>query len=284
MTQSLRNQTILITGAASGLGRQLALELGRAGAAIAAVDLQPEPLEALVAELRANRAPGAWAVASVTDRTRLEAAVAALEERLGPIDVLIANAGIAIAMPADRFCPEDLEQQVQVNLVGVANSIAAVLPAMLERGSGHLVAISSLGSFRGFFHGAGYCASKAGVNALMDSLRLELRPRGIRCTTVCPGWIRTPLAKSFALPKPGALDVDQAARRIVRAVRRQSSFCAFPLASRVVVSLLRWLPNFLTDGPIRAYMSRRQGTAPKPGSPPRPQGRSVSHAASGPAN
>ncbi len=75
---------------------------------------------------------------------------------------------------------------IRVNLVGVANSIAAVTAGMLERRRGQIVAISSLASFRGFPHMAGYCASKAGVNALLDSLRVELKPLGIDVTTICP--------------------------------------------------------------------------------------------------
>jgi NAD(P)-dependent dehydrogenase (short-subunit alcohol dehydrogenase family) len=250
---SLAGRVVLITGAASGLGRELALEMATQGARVAAVDLQAEGLKSLVAAIG-----GDWAVADVTDYPGLSAAVANLERRLGPVDILIANAGIARAMPALDFRPEDLHAQVAINLVGVANSIAAVLPGMLRRGRGQLVAISSLASYRGALHGAGYCASKAGVNALMDSLRLELRPRGIVCTTVCPGWIRTPLAQRFHLPKPGTMDADETARRIVRAVRRKRSFVAFPLTSRLVVALVSWLPAFLVDGVVRYYLSRNE--------------------------
>jgi NAD(P)-dependent dehydrogenase (short-subunit alcohol dehydrogenase family) len=253
---SLAGRVVLITGAGSGLGRELALALAAQGARIAAVDLNTEGLESLVATLGADRA--AAAVADVTDRAGLFAACAALQRQLGPVDILIANAGIARAMPVDDFRPEDLQAQVGINLVGVANSIAAVLPGMLRRGSGQLVAISSLASYRGALHGAGYCASKAGVNAMMDSLRLELKPRGITCTTICPGWIRTPLAKGFNLPKPGTMDADQAARKIVNAIRRRRTFVAFPLPSRLVVALVAWLPAFLVDGVIRHYLSRKQ--------------------------
>ncbi len=253
---SLRDHVVLITGAGSGLGRQLALELAREQAFIAAVDLHAAPLQSLAEEIGTGRA--AWAIADVGNRAALAAAVADLERRLGAIDVLIANAGIGLEMPADEFRPEDLEKQVRVNLVGVANAVGAVLPGMLRRGRGQLVAISSLAAYRGFPRGAGYCASKAGVNALMDSLRTELRPRGIHCTTVCPGWIRTPLAQGMALPRPGSMDADRAARRIVRAVRGQRSFVAFPFLSRAVVALLARLPAFLVDGPMRAYLERHR--------------------------
>ncbi len=253
MSSTPRGPVVLITGAGGGLGRELARQLARRGAIIAAIDLEVTLLDSLRAEVG-----GAGAIADVTDRLALQTAVATLEARLGPIDVLIANAGIGRETPAVDFRAQDVEAQVRVNLVGVANSVAAVLPGMLARGRGHVVAVSSLASYRGIWHGAGYCASKAGVNALMDSLRLELKPLGIDCTTVCPGWIRTPLAQRFSLPKPATLDVEAAARHIVGAVARRRRFYAFPLAARLVMAALRWLPAVLTDAPIRHYFSRNQ--------------------------
>jgi len=253
MSLSFQGAVVLITGAGSGLGRQLALQLAHKGAIIAAVDLHAEPLRALIDEVG-----GAWAVADVTDQAGMQAAVGALQDKLGPIDMLIANAGIACETPAAHFRPADVEAVVRVNLLGVANSIGAVLPEMLARGRGHLVAVSSLASYRGMWHGAGYCASKAGVNALVESLRLEVRPLGIRCTTVCPGWIRTPLAQRFTLPKPGTLSVEKAARRIVRAIERGKRFDAFPLVSRLGMSLLGWLPTGLADSFVRRYFKRNE--------------------------
>src|SRR5262249_14332764 len=140
-------QVALITGAGSGLGRELALRLGQEGAAIAALDLKPEPLAALAKELPGRRV--AWAVADVTDRPTLRAAVSGLSQELGPIDLLVANAGIGMVNSALAFRAEDFEAQIRVNLIGVANSIEAVLPDMLKHRRGHLVAISSLASYRG---------------------------------------------------------------------------------------------------------------------------------------
>src|SRR5438874_5579250 len=191
MMTSLVNRVDLVTGAAGGLGRQLSLLLAAEGASVAAIDLQPEPLAALAAELSGR--PFAWAVADVTDRAALAKAVDQTSSQLGAIDVLIANAGIGIVNSAVEFQAEVFEAQVRVNLIGVANSVEAVLPAMVERRHGHLVGISSLSSYRGLPKMLGYCASKSGLNALLEGLRVELKPFGITVTTICPGWIRTPL-------------------------------------------------------------------------------------------
>src|SRR5262245_498498 len=123
---SFSNQVVLITGAGSGLGRQLAKLLAGEGAAIATVDLKPDPLESLGKELGTVRY--AWTIADVTDVESLRRAVKELEQRVGPVDTLIANAGIGRDTSALNFHAEDVEAQIKVNLIGVANSIDAVLP------------------------------------------------------------------------------------------------------------------------------------------------------------
>jgi NAD(P)-dependent dehydrogenase (short-subunit alcohol dehydrogenase family) len=245
MASSFANRVAFITGAGSGLGRQLALTLAGEGAAVAGIDLDAGPLEKLAGELAGK--PFAWAVADVTDLAGLRRAAAGLEGRLGPIDLLFANAGIGRETSALDFHAEDVEAMVRVNLVGVANSIDAVLPNMLSRRRGHLVGISSLAAYCGLPLLAGYCATKAGVNALLEGLRPELRPHGIAVTIICPGWVRTPLTAAVKMPMPNILEVEDATRRIVEAVRRGKPFYAFPRPSVRQVRLRRWLPARLSD-------------------------------------
>jgi NAD(P)-dependent dehydrogenase (short-subunit alcohol dehydrogenase family) len=249
-----RDRMVLITGAASGIGRQLALTLAAAGARIAALDIQRFGLDALAAELKGR--PLACAVADVTDLPAMRAAVAALETRLGPTDVLIASAGIGRATSALDFHAGDVTAQLQVNLIGVSNSIAGVLPGMRQRGRGHLVALSSLASYRGLPRMAGYCASKAGLNALLDALRAELWPVGIAVTTVCPGWVRTPLTAPLNLPPGDMMEVEEAARRILAAIRSRRPFVAFPAGAAWQMRLLRCLPCRLGDWLARRYIAR----------------------------
>ena len=256
MSQPFDNRVVMITGACGGIGRELSFQMARLGAVIAAVDRDAEPLQQLAEKLQQQRLGVAWHVADVTDRDQLAAAVRDLEHRAGPISILVANAGIGLDTPAVGFPAEAFAQQIEVNLIGVANSIAAVLPGMLARRDGHLVAMSSLASYRGLPRMAGYCASKAGVNALMDSLRLELAGHGIRCTTICPGWIKTPLTENLDFPKPHILEVDQAVRIIADAIRRRRRFVAFPAPSRIPLEINRVLPTWLADAMARWYMRR----------------------------
>jgi short-subunit dehydrogenase len=118
---------------------------------------------------------------------------------------------------------------------------------MRRRRSGHLVALSSLASYCGLPRMAGYCASKAGVNALLDALRVELKPLGIAVTTICPGWVRTPLTAPIGLPASHMMEVDEAVRRMVRAIAARRPFLAFPAGNVWRVRLLRYLPRPLRD-------------------------------------
>jgi short-subunit dehydrogenase len=239
------DQMIVITGAGSGLGRGMARALAAEGAAVAAIDRAAAPLEDLAKELAGKRF--ASAIADVTDRTATIEAVRCLEAKLGPTDRLIANAGIGKPTGMHQFSAADFAEIIQVNLIGVANSVEAVLPGMIERKRGHLVVVSSLASFRGLPLMSAYCASKAGVNSLFDSMAVELRPLGIACSSICPGWIRTPLTDQIKFKMKNLLEIDQAVPRILDAIRRRKRFHAFPRQTAFILRILRWLPPAAAD-------------------------------------
>ena len=254
MKQSTQPQVILITGAARGLGRALAEEFARQHAKLALLDLPNSQWNGLANELKNLGVPQVHiASADVTNAEQLSRAIAESIEMVGPIDVLVANAGIGIDTPMTSFTLDGFKKQIDVNLVGVANSIAAVLPNMLQRQSGHIVVIASLSGYRGLPGLAGYCSSKAGVIALMDSVRVDLRKQGIRCTTVCPGWINTGVYHTLTSAKPGVTDLQTAARKIVGAVNRGKPFLAFPKWLWLLFVLNRNLPTRIGDWMLRVF-------------------------------
>ena len=116
---------------------------------------------------------------------------------------------------------------ITINVIGVVNSVAAVLPDMLKRGEGHLVAISSLASYRGMPKSGAYSASKAAVSTFFESLRVDLRRSGVTVTTIHPGFIRTPMTANRKKKLPFLLEVDDAACRIIRAIERRARTYAF---------------------------------------------------------
>jgi short-subunit dehydrogenase len=244
----------LITGAGNGIGRALAKLLAQEGYAIAAIDLRPEGLRSLADELQAQQKRAAWAQADVTDHAGLLQAVRDLEAQLGPIDLLVANAGIGIETGALAYSTLAMNNVLNVNLLGVSNSIGAVLPGMIERKRGHLVAISSVASYRGLPRMLAYSASKAGVNAIMDGLRVELAPLGIYTTTVCPGWVRTALTEKIEGKLDHLLEVDDAAREIAYAIRKKKVFYTFPRQMRWSMQFLTALPRSWQDWYLRRKM------------------------------
>ena len=249
-----RDRVALITGAGSGIGGELARRLAAEGARIAAIDRSPEGLDGLVSAL-----PGcsvATAVADVTDLAAMRRAVASLEATLGPTDLLIASAGIGRKTSAEEFSAEEINAHIQINLIGIVNSIDPVIAGMRQRRRGHLVALSSVASYHGLPFMGGYCASKAGVNALFDSLRLELGPMGIDVTTVCPAWIRTPMTQGLSLPAREVMTLEYAGGVILDAIRRKKAFVAFPRRMVWRVQLLRYLPVTWSDWLIRRDLMR----------------------------
>lgn len=245
----------LITGAGSGIGRALAKLLAHEGHAVAALDRREEGLRSLADDLQAQQKPIAWAIADVTDAAALQQATADLEAKLGPTDLLIASAGIGIETSGIFYSTDDMNKVLNVNLLGVSNSIGAVLPGMIRRRQGHLVAISSAASYRGLPRMLAYSASKAGVNAIMDGLRVELKPLGIHTTTVCPGWVKTQMTSNVSTNE-ALMEVDDAAREIAYAIARKKAFYTFPRQMRWRMRILTMLPRSWQDWYIARLMHR----------------------------
>jgi short-subunit dehydrogenase len=246
----------LITGAGSGIGRALAKLLAQEGYAIAAIDRREDGLRSLADELQAQQKSIAWGVADVTDPAGLLQTTRELEAKLGPTELLIANAGVGSATSGLNYNIAEMNRVISVNLLGVSNSIGAVLPGMIDRRRGHLVAISSVASYRGLPRMLAYSASKAGVNAIMDGLRVELKPMGIHVTTICPAWVRTPLTEMLGNKLEHMVEVDVAAQEIAYAIRRKLAFHAFPRAMRWKLGFILTWPRSWQDWYLARSISR----------------------------
>ena len=245
MRVSLQNKIVVITGASSGIGEALARELFRRGCRLGLIARRGDRLDSIANELSAVDRRVATAVADVSVRGQLVDAIAQIKNELGPIDIMIANAGIGPVEKVDPLQVDEIELMMRTNYLGTVYSVAAVLPEMLQRGSGQLVAISSLAAYKGLPGCWGYSASKAAINAFMEGLRLEVRDRGVRVTTICPGYVRTPLTEHNVGAMPGLMEPDAAARRIVRAMERCQPVLNFPWSTAVQVEVARWLPDWL---------------------------------------
>lgn len=245
MPQTFANQVAVVTGASSGIGWALAKTLAGQGCKVGIVARRADKLEALASEIRDAGGSAAYAAADVGDRRQTLAAIQAIIRQLGPADLLIANAGVGMPTKLEPFNVADTEQMFRVNLLGVVYSIEAVLPEMLHRRQGHLAAVSSLAAYKGMPGESGYCSSKAAVNVYMEGLRVPLRAHNIPVTTICPGFVRTPMTAVNQFHMPWLLEADEAARRIVRALARRRKVYNFPWQTTLLMKLATWLPDWL---------------------------------------
>ncbi len=237
----------MITGASSGIGRGLALELARRGASLGLIARRADALTELVGEIDAVGSKGLAIPADVRDSDSLGEAVKRISAELGPIDVMIANAGVGPTKHAADLRGEEVAEVININVIGAANSATAVVPQMIERGQGQLVVISSLAAYRGLPKSAAYCASKAAVSAFFESFRLDLEPRGIDVTIIHPGFIKTALTSGRHAQLPFLLELDDAVKRIVGAIEKRKKTFSFPWQLATIVRAGMIMPIWMYD-------------------------------------
>lgn len=251
----MKAPTYLLTGAAKGIGRGTALALAESGCTLGLIDRDANLLDETTRELRAKGANVASAAADVTDPEALIRGIRTIESEVGPIGVLVACAGIGGLTSVPRLELDGLKAMLEVNVVGVARAIEAVLPGMIARGDGHIVGVSSVAGYRGLPWMASYSASKAALSAYLEALRPALKRRGVTITTACPGFVRTDLTRDTPFRNPvKMMEPEQAGRRIASAALRRPRNCVFPLGTSIGMAFLRHLPD-----PIFDWMMDRAG-------------------------
>ena len=188
--RDLRDRNALLTGAGGGLGTYIAEELALAGANLALSDLPGGDTPALAQRLAASCGGRAAVVpADLGDPTQLEGLIDRAEAAIGPLDVLVNNAGIEITSTYTGFTREEFERVTAINLIAPMELTRRVLPGMLARGRGHMVFMSSISGKLGFPYCEPYAATKAGLIALCQSLRLEYADRPVSFSVICPGFV-----------------------------------------------------------------------------------------------
>jgi short-subunit dehydrogenase len=250
------DKVVMITGASSGIGRGLAVELARRGAKLGLVARRAEVVDEVVREIEAAGGKALALPADVQSEDSIRAAADKLRAELGPIDVLIANAGIGPTRDAAELDAKEVSSVINVNVIGASNSVAAVIPEMVKRGSGQLVVISSLAAYRGLPRSAAYCASKAAVSAFFESLRLDLEPRAINVTIIHPGFIKTPLTSGRDAQMPFLMELDDAVQKIVRAIGKRRKRYSFPWQLATIVRAGMIMPIWMYDQISRANSFR----------------------------
>lgn len=242
MQQYFSGKRILITGAASGIGRDLAMVLREWGAKLALVDVRPVPPEVIStgSEVLAFEA-------DVTDPRPFLRIRDELYSRWGAVDIVIAAAGVGGLNPGTNFSASMDHRVMSINYFGTVNTFQPFIESMMARRSGQLVGISSLAAFRGLPQAASYSASKAAQMTLLESLRLDLNPYNVAVTCVHPGFVATPMADHNDFQTPFKVSVRKSSHQILKAIVKKKKQHLYPWPMAMLSRLNRLLPNCVYD-------------------------------------
>jgi NAD(P)-dependent dehydrogenase (short-subunit alcohol dehydrogenase family) len=188
-------QVVFVTGAGRGVGRAIAMRFAQAGYAIAVTGRSESAIRVVADDITALDAVAIALVCDVTNREAVTRAAQDTERRLGPVDVLVNNAGAADSSPFVTMDDELWERMLAVNLKGTYLCMRAILPGMFERRSGRVINIASIAGKTGFAYTAAYCAAKHAVVGLTRAVALEAASRGVTVNAICPGWVNTDMTR-----------------------------------------------------------------------------------------
>ncbi len=236
---------VFITGASSGLGEALARFYAAQGHKLGLVARRADRLQALMTSL-----PGTHYtyVLDVCEREALHCAARDFISHVGHVDVVIASAGISAGTLTEQTDDFGVFQSIfQTNVMATVSTFEPFIPGMVERGAGTLVGIASVAGVRGLPGAGAYSASKSAVTTYCESLRLELKPRGVGVVTIAPGYIRTEMTAKNPYKMPFLMDANDFAVRAARTIAQQHSYRVIPWQMGIVAKLMRMLPNWLYD-------------------------------------
>ena len=198
MENNIINKVVIITGASSGMGEAAAKHLAGLGATVILGARRADRIDKLAKDIQQTGAKALAVEVDVTDLEQVKNLVDTAVRQFGRVDVIVNNAGVMPLSPMDRINVEEWNTMIDVNIKGVLNGIASVLPYMKEQKSGQIINTSSVAGHKVFYGSAVYSATKYAVRALTEGLRMELKPYNIRTTIVCPGAIKTELLEHIS--------------------------------------------------------------------------------------
>ena len=265
-------KTAIVTGASSGIGEATARRLARDGMHVALAARRQDELERVAREIEAGGGQALVVPTDVRDRTAIHRMVQATLDAWGRVDVLVNNAGLGHSARVVALDPDQLREQVNVNLVAVIECAQVVLPAMMQRKSGHIINVASIAGLVGLPGSSVYSATKSAVISFSDALRREVRTSGIEVTALCPGFVATGFsprlkkiaqgrpdarraARSRARRLPGVMQADYVAGRIAGLIRHPRRRLIIPPGWGLLAAAAQAFP-WLTDFVLSRYVER----------------------------
>jgi short-subunit dehydrogenase len=237
----LKNSIILITGASSGIGYQLAKDLASEGAKLALISRRLDLLEKLSAELDKATEVHAYKC-DVTLKNEVKETIIKIKQDFGRIDIAFLNSGVGSNASALKYSSAEAEKTFNTNVLGVVYFIENLLPEFISEKRGVIIGTSSLADGKGFPRSGFYSASKAALTIILESLRIELRKYNVKVVTIKPGFIKTPMTDEINFKMPYLMSVEKASKIILSGLRKDKSIIQFPLATAIAANILKMIP------------------------------------------
>jgi short-subunit dehydrogenase len=244
---NLDNKNILITGASSGIGYELAKQLADEGRNLILLARRKAVLESLAQEIRSNNNTILTYKCDVRNKQEVQNVFSDIRKKVDHIDIAILNSGVGHKSPVENFNSDLADETFQVNVLGMIYCIEELLKDFIPRKRGTIVGVSSIADVRGFPTNGFYCASKAAASTLLESIRIELNHHNIKVITVRPGFVSTPMVSKNKFKMPFLMDAAKAARIIIAGIKKEKKIIQFPLGTVLGGKLIKVLPNFIFD-------------------------------------
>lgn len=254
-----RWRTAVVTGASRGIGRALAEVLAEAGVQVWLLARSDDALAEVAEGIRARHGTVFTRACDLRDADAAAHWIRKIDAECGGLELLIANAGVGLPAPdAVPYAWESIAPALQTNFVGAAATLTAALPAMIARGRGHLVATGSLASYGALPGSAAYCAPKAGLDMLLECLRLDLHGTGVHVTNLRLGFVRTRMVEQSTHPMPQMLEPRPLAEAVVERLARAPAEIILPRALGYATRAFGGLPRSLREPLVRRMLPPRE--------------------------
>jgi len=242
-----QNKNVLITGASSGIGFELAKQFADKGCNLILLARRKEILDSLAQKIRTDKNFILTYQCNVRNRGDVESVFNDIRAKIDHIDIAILNSGVGLKASVENFDSKLADESFEVNVLGLIYCVEELLKDFIPRKKGIIAGVSSIADVRGFPTNGFYCASKAAASAFLESIRVELKRHNVKIINVRPGFVITPMTANNKFKMPFLMNADKAAKIIVDGIKKEKKIVEFPIGTVLGGKLLKILPNFLFD-------------------------------------
>ncbi len=250
---SLKNKNIILAGASSGIGLELAKLLAKENSNLALLSRRKEVMDEQAKDFENLSGKIISIKCDVRKKQEVSSAVKEAKEFFGAVDMLIYNSGVSIPQSLKKFDSSSAEETFKTNVTGFFYFCEELIPVMIANQKGIIAGVSSLADGRGFPGSGTYCASKAAMTIFLESLRSGLKKYGIKVITIKPGFVKTPMTDKNNFKMPFIMPVEKAAEIILNGIKKEKRIIQFPLRTAIGSKLLRIIPNSIFEMMAKSY-------------------------------